>query len=446
MISMPVALLPQLARRRRQRLAGRDALAQARRGRSSRACARHRAVRRRRREQHGRRDARRSPAAARRAAAFSSSSVAAPTRSGNSSSPPSPNVNASGGLPVKRSSGVARSVELRPAVADGQHVAVEVHRALRLAGRARRERDQRDVVGRRVDRRRTSPACAASARLEAVGGVRAEQRDLPRASGSCGRAASSSSASRASHSACVIARLGDDVGRAPSRAAAASCPTAMPPAFMHARTSTRPCIGLFGARSSTRLPGTSPMSSTSTCAMRFARSRELRVGPAQPAGRDGSRCARPSRARSRASSSSVAQLSRSGYRSSGSSNRNSGHASRGGRLSRANVSTCAVAWCHLARPALPGDRSPLGASSQSQQLAADDQLLHLGRAFVDAQRADLAVQPLDRPAPRVTPSPPKQLHGARRSPAARIRSPSAWPSPPRASCARRCTSRSQAAR
>jgi hypothetical protein len=42
--------------------------------------------------------------------AFSSSNVAAPTRNGNSSNPPSPNVNASGGLPVKRSSAVARGV------------------------------------------------------------------------------------------------------------------------------------------------------------------------------------------------------------------------------------------------------------------------------------------------------------------------------------------------
>ena len=31
-----------------------------------------------------------------------------------------------------------------------------------------------------------------------------------------------------------------------------------------------------------------------------------------------------------------------------------------------------------------------------QQFARDDQLLHFGRTFVDAQRADLAVQPLDR--------------------------------------------------
>ena len=39
-------------------------------------------------------------------------------------------------------------------------------------------------------------------------------------------------------------------------------------------------IGLFGPRSSTRLPGTSPRSSTSTWAMRFARSSSSRVGPA----------------------------------------------------------------------------------------------------------------------------------------------------------------------
>ena len=38
----------------------------------------------------------------------------------------------------------------------------------------------------------------------------------------------------------------------------------------------------------------------------------------------------------------AAQLSRAGYFSSGSSKRNSGHSLRGGRLSRANVSTCAV--------------------------------------------------------------------------------------------------------
>ena len=41
--------------------------------------------------------------------AFSSSTVLAPIDNGNNSRPPSPNVKASGGLPMKRSSAVARS-------------------------------------------------------------------------------------------------------------------------------------------------------------------------------------------------------------------------------------------------------------------------------------------------------------------------------------------------
>ena len=45
--------------------------------------------------------------------------------------------------------------------------------------------------------------------------------------------------------------------------------TAMPPAFITANQQAA-SIGLLAARSSTRLPGTSPMSSTSTLAMRLA--------------------------------------------------------------------------------------------------------------------------------------------------------------------------------
>ena len=45
--------------------------------------------------------------------------------------------------------------------------------------------------------------------------------------------------------------------------------TAMPPALTTANQQAA-SIGVFGARSSTRLPGTSPRSSTSTCAMRLA--------------------------------------------------------------------------------------------------------------------------------------------------------------------------------
>ena len=63
----------------------------------------------------------------------------------------------------------------RPAVADRDDVAMKMHRALRLAGRARREGDQRRVVGGRVDvgeRRRL----ARRPRLERVGIAAAEHR------------------------------------------------------------------------------------------------------------------------------------------------------------------------------------------------------------------------------------------------------------------------------
>ncbi len=71
----------------------------------------------------------------------------------------------------------------RPAVAGRHHVAVEVHRALRLARRARGERDERRVVGRRVDvgeRRRL----ARGQRVEAVGSHPCRTWPPSRASGS----------------------------------------------------------------------------------------------------------------------------------------------------------------------------------------------------------------------------------------------------------------------
>ncbi len=46
-------------------------------------------------------------------------------------------------------------------------------------------------------------------------------------------------------------------------------PTAMPPAFITANQLAA-CIGLLAARSRTRLPGTSPISPTSTPAIRLA--------------------------------------------------------------------------------------------------------------------------------------------------------------------------------
>ena len=76
----------------------------------------------------------------------------APKRIGNSTSTPSPNVNAIGAVPVNTSSGEGERIFAREGVADREHVAVEVHAALRLAGRAGGEGDQGDVVARGRDR------------------------------------------------------------------------------------------------------------------------------------------------------------------------------------------------------------------------------------------------------------------------------------------------------
>ncbi len=78
--------------------------------------------------------------------AFSSNVAAAPNRSGNTASPPRPKVNASGGEPTNTSSGVTPKHLLRVAVGDDQQIAMEVHRGLRLTGRAGREAEQGDVV------------------------------------------------------------------------------------------------------------------------------------------------------------------------------------------------------------------------------------------------------------------------------------------------------------
>src|ERR1700741_521982 len=99
----------------------------------------------------------------------------------------------------------------------------------------------------------------------------------------------------------------------------------------------------------------------------------------------------PSPALTHLSTNAVTQLSRSGYCNSGSVNLNSGHCSRGGRLSRAKLSTCpdrimrAPSFCRERR----FRRAVL------QGLACDHDLLHLCRALVDTQRADLTVKLLD---------------------------------------------------
>ena len=65
----------------------------------------------------------------------------------------------------------------REAVADRQQVAMEVHRALGLAGRARGEGDQADVVGRAVERLEDR-RLGRDPRLEAVGGSALPEDEL----------------------------------------------------------------------------------------------------------------------------------------------------------------------------------------------------------------------------------------------------------------------------
>src|SRR4051794_26509993 len=97
---------------------------------------------------------------------------------------------------------------------------------------------------------------------------------------------------------------------------------------------------LLGPRRSTRLPGTTPRSSTSTWATRFAAATSASY---DQVGRPGwCRHGRSPPWRAATSSSrAVAQLSRSGKRSSGRSNNSSGHWSAGGRWSRQKVSVWA---------------------------------------------------------------------------------------------------------
>ena len=190
-------------------------------------------------------------------------SVDAPIRSGNSRSPPRPKVKASGGLPVKMSSAPAPQHRRRPAVARGDQVAVEMHRCFGLAGCAGGEGDERRIVGRGVHVakvaglsaiRASSPSEAAppkSTMLTSVGHCNRAHRARPRAGHRTTRAKLRPCATISTSS---FAR---NIG---------IVPTAMPPAFSTPKKQAA-YSGLFGARSSTRLPGTRPRSSTRTRAI-----------------------------------------------------------------------------------------------------------------------------------------------------------------------------------
>ena len=203
--------------------------------------------------------------------AFSISSVDAPTRSGKTTRPPSPKVKASGGVPVKTSSAVGRSTwrenvsamastsRWKCIVAFGRPVVPEVKASSATSSAA--VSTSSNVSG--LTRQRVGEAAVA-----AVGDDAQSDVEPPRWS----------STNRWSH------RRERRSGR--SRGSVASSParssgivvTATAPAFstpnQHATSQ-----GLFGPRSSTRLPGTMPRSSTSTCAIWLATAEQVAVRP-----------------------------------------------------------------------------------------------------------------------------------------------------------------------
>ncbi len=156
---------------------------------------------------------------------------------------------------------------------------------------------------------------------------------------------------RASHSARSTLAISPIVASSPARSSGIVATTTAP-AFI-APNQQATSHGLFGARSSTRLPGRTPRSSTSARATRLARaSRSAYDQTAPPASRRQGRSP-PNRWIVRSSSSS-AQFSRCGYRSSGSSKTNCGHWSAGGRWSRAKVSRWAEGDSSIAYPSRHG--------------------------------------------------------------------------------------------
>ena len=206
---------------------------------------------------------------------FSSNTVLAPTDSGNSSRPPRPKVNASGGLPMKRSSAVARSVcagqQAQAAITSRWKCMVPLGWPVVPEVNAIRHTSSRAVsTGSKV-------AALAAARAASASDDASLNSTTCASSGQSGRASSSSCASRASHSAWVTRALCTMVVSSRARSSGI-VPTAMPPAFTTPNQQAA-SIGELAPRSSTRLPLTRPMSSTSTRAMRLACASSCGIGP-----------------------------------------------------------------------------------------------------------------------------------------------------------------------
>ncbi len=178
---------------------------------------------------------------------------------------PSPKVKAYGGVPANTSSVVGRSRKRENVsafastsrwkcmVAFGRPVVPEVNASSATSSAAVRTASK--LVG-----------CAAARR------VRSSSASPPKAmTGMPSAAASRSSRNRWSHSATVVRAISWMVRSSPARSSGMVVTTTAP--ALSAPNQHAVSQGLFGPRSSTRLPGTTPRSSTSTCATWFAATR-----------------------------------------------------------------------------------------------------------------------------------------------------------------------------
>ena len=194
------------------------------------------------------------------------STVEAPYRSGKHSSPPRPKVNASGGVPQKTSpftgfrqergnrSHIAITSRWKWTVPLGVPVVPEVNAI--SAGSSAAVSTLPKVPGLVAQRASSEPASSSYQYLTCL------------SPGQACNAAMSSASSRLSQSAWVTCALATISVSSLARSSG-MVPTTMPPA-LNTPNQQAAIIGLLGPRSSTRLPGLRPMSSTSTRAIRLA--------------------------------------------------------------------------------------------------------------------------------------------------------------------------------
>ena len=373
---MPVALEPGVRDAGRQRLAGRDARAQ-RRSASARAAAQQRAVHGRRREQ--RRDAEALDRLQQRVRPGLRDRRASRRRSaaGTARAPPRPNVNASGGVPAKTSSGRGARMWRGERVAD------------RRAGRGGSARSpSASPVVPDVNAISATSSAAVSTGSEPPSFAAASRSSAPNASSSPSTGCSARRLLDLGGHAVGGQRVGDlrlgdhlrQLGGAQQRHRRDGDAAG----HQHAEPAGDE-LGRVRARSSTRLPGTRPMSSTSTRAIRPGALAQLGVGPrrASPwmhgcAGEPAGRAARRRRSAARGTAARAA-------RRPGPARPRAAGGGRGRRCRRA-------AWS--------SSRAPMVARAMISCCTSD-------RALVDPQRAHLAVEALDVACAAVTPRPPQ---------------------------------------